>query len=36
MAMSLTTTPPDLFPEPTALADALTPRFRRFVSLLEL
>ncbi len=36
MAMALTTTPPDLFPEPTALADALTPRFRRFVSLLEL
>jgi hypothetical protein len=36
MAMALTTSPDDLFPEPVALADVLTTKFRRFVSLMEL
>lgn len=35
MAMALTTSPAGLFPEPTALADALTTRFRRFVPLMD-
>lgn len=35
MSMALTDPPGDLFPEGKALADALTPRFRRFVNLLE-
>jgi hypothetical protein len=34
MAMALTRTPPGLFPESEALADALVKRFRRFVPLL--
>ena len=36
MAMALTTSPDGLFPEPAAIADALTPKFRRFVSLIDL
>lgn len=36
MAMALTTSPEGLFPEPVALADALTTKFRRFVSLMEI
>ena len=36
MSMALTTSPDDLFPEPVALADDLTTKFRRFVSLMEL
>ena len=36
MAMALTTSPEGLFPEPVALADTLTTKFRRFVSLMEI
>jgi len=36
MAFALTAGPPGLFPEGEALADALTPHFRRFVGLLDL
>jgi hypothetical protein len=35
MAMALTSSPDSLFPEPVALADALTVKLRRFVSLLD-
>lgn len=34
-AFALARVPLDLFPEPAALADALTPRLRRFVPLIE-
>jgi hypothetical protein len=36
MSLALTRPPGGLFPEPEALADALTPRLRRFVPLMEL
>jgi hypothetical protein len=36
MAMALTTPPGGLFPEPITLADALTEKYKRFVSLLEM
>jgi hypothetical protein len=36
MAMALTTAPSGLFPEPVALADMLTTKFRRFVSLIDM
>lgn len=36
MSFALTRPPGGLFPEPEALADALTPKFRRFVPLMEL
>lgn len=35
LAFALANSPERLFPEPTALADALSPHFRRFVPLLE-
>ena len=35
VAFALATGPPGLFPEPVALADALTPHFRRFVPMLK-
>jgi hypothetical protein len=35
LSMALASGPGDLFPEPVRLADALTPRFRRYVPLLE-
>jgi hypothetical protein len=35
VAFALASGPPGVFPEPTALADALTPHFRRFVPLLN-
>lgn len=36
LSFALSANPDGLFPEPEQLADALTPRFRRFVPLLEL
>ena len=36
MSLALTRPPGGLFPEPEALADALTPKLRRFVPLMEL
>ncbi len=35
MSMALTSSPSGLFPEPLALADALTAKFKRYVSMLE-
>jgi hypothetical protein len=35
LSFALASGPGDAFPEPTAIADALTPHFRRFVSLIE-
>jgi hypothetical protein len=35
LAFALTAGPPGVFPEPIALADALTPHFRQFVPLVE-
>jgi len=35
MSFQIAQGPDDLFPEPVALADALTPRFRRFVPLFD-
>ena len=36
MSLALTRPPGDLFPEPEVLADALTPKLRRFVPLMEM
>ncbi len=35
LSFALTTAPAGAFPEPIALADALTPHFRRFVPLID-
>ena len=35
LSFALASGPADIFSEPTALADALTPHFRRFVPLIE-